>query len=388
MRKIWSFFKKVLLFVLNPRLLLCLGIGWIITNGWSYIILALGTFLDIKWMIAVGGGYVAFLWFPMSPEKIATVAIAIALLRILFPNDTKTLGVLKQLNHKVKAEYMKIANKRNKTLKNPIDINGASLYKFGENIYKLEVPFFNIYTAVYIVKNGKNAFIIDCADSTLDAQNYILPTLKEIGVENEWVKGIFLTHGHGDHIGGLPLILKECKNAKIYGFARPNIEFPEDRFYSVCDGEIIEENIKVLLLEGHDKLNGGYLYLPSKTLFSGDSIELYGLDVYGLLVRHPKLYFESLLRLKKEKINNIFAAHNLVPLGSEAIGRRASKRYIKCAKECLLDMVDFAKMRCKEGVTETAEIMALFVKERSKIYKNFPTANFEIIIEAVKREYM
>lgn len=387
MRKIWNFFKKVLLFVLNPRLLLCLGIGWIITNGWSYIILAFGTFLDIKWMIAVGGGYVAFLWFPMSPEKIATVAIAIALLRILFPNDIKTLGVLKQLNHKVKAEYMKIVNKRNKTLKNPEFINGVLLYKFGENIYKLEVPFFNIYTAVYIVKNGKNAFIIDCADSTLDAQNYILPTLKEIGVENEWVKGIFLTHGHGDHIGGLPLILKECKNAKIYGFARPNIEFPEDRFYSVCDGEIIEENIKVLLLEGHDKQNGGYIYLPSKTLFSGDSIELYGLNAYGLLVRHPKLYLESILKLKKEKINHIFASHKFVPLGSDAIGKRASKRYIKCAKKCLMDMIDFVEEKGKIGITDTKELQSLFIKERGKIYKNFPTANFEIIIDAVKNEY-
>ena len=330
----------------------------------------------------------AFLWFPMSPEKLATVAISIALLRILFPNDTKTLGVLKQLNHKVKAEYMKIVNKRNVTLKNPEVVNGAPLYKFGENIYKLEVPFCDIYTAVYIVKNGENAFIIDCADSSADAENFILPALKEIGVKNESVKGIFLTHGHGDHIGGLPFMARECKNAKIYGFARPNIEFSEDRFKIVFDGEIIEENIKVLLLEGHDKHNGGYLHLPSKTLFSGDSIELYGLDVYGLLVRHPKLYLESLSKLKKEKINNIFAAHNLVPLGSEAIGRWASKRYLKCAKECLLDMVDFVKIKSKEGVTETAEIMALFIKERGKIYKDFPTANFEIIIEAIKREYM
>jgi hypothetical protein len=37
--------KKMLQFIANPRLLLCLGLAWIITNGWSYIMLVLGTWL-------------------------------------------------------------------------------------------------------------------------------------------------------------------------------------------------------------------------------------------------------------------------------------------------------------------------------------------------------
>ncbi|MBO5305134.1 MAG: hypothetical protein J6B12_00070 [Clostridia bacterium] len=92
--------KKVVWFVLNPRLLVCVGIAWLITNGWSYILLGLGTWLEIGWMIAVAGAYLAFLWFPFSPEKIATFAIALALLRFLFPNDTKTLAVLREWHKK------------------------------------------------------------------------------------------------------------------------------------------------------------------------------------------------------------------------------------------------------------------------------------------------
>ena len=94
--------KKTLQFFLNPRLLLCFGIGWIITNGWSYILFGLGTYLKINWMIAVSGAYLAFLWFPFSPEKLATVAIAIWLLRRLFPGDEKTLAVLRKMYRKVK----------------------------------------------------------------------------------------------------------------------------------------------------------------------------------------------------------------------------------------------------------------------------------------------
>ena len=92
----------ILQFFANPRLLLCLGIGWIITNGWSYVLLAVGTIFQIKWMIAVAGAYMTFLWFPFTPEKLGTVIIAMFLLKRLFPNDTKTLKILHDLHQKVK----------------------------------------------------------------------------------------------------------------------------------------------------------------------------------------------------------------------------------------------------------------------------------------------
>lgn len=94
--------KKILLFLTNPRLLLCLAISWMITNGWSYVMFAVGTYFEINWMIAVAGAYLAFLWLPISPEKIVTCTIAIALLRLLFPEDQKTLAVLRDLYAKAK----------------------------------------------------------------------------------------------------------------------------------------------------------------------------------------------------------------------------------------------------------------------------------------------
>lgn len=94
-------FKKVIQFILNPRLLLCFGLAWLITNGWSYILMAVGTYFKIDWMIAVAGGYLTFLWLPVSPEKLVTIALAIILLRAFFPKDTKTLKVLQDMRKSV-----------------------------------------------------------------------------------------------------------------------------------------------------------------------------------------------------------------------------------------------------------------------------------------------
>lgn len=100
--------KKIVMFFLNPRLLLCFGIAWIFTNGWSYVFFALGIWFGIDWLKIVGGAYLTFLWLPISPEKIVTVIISIILLRFFFPSDEKTLAVLKKM-------YKKLVEKKNTT---------------------------------------------------------------------------------------------------------------------------------------------------------------------------------------------------------------------------------------------------------------------------------
>ena len=95
--------RKIAQFLLNPRLIFCLGIAWMITNGWSYLLFGIGTYFQIEWMIGVASAYLAWLWLPVSPEKVATVAIAITLLRWLFPKDEKTLAVLQRMHQRVKS---------------------------------------------------------------------------------------------------------------------------------------------------------------------------------------------------------------------------------------------------------------------------------------------
>lgn len=105
--------KKALQFIANPRLLLCFFVGWMITNGWSYILFGVGTYLEIDWMMAVSGAYLTLLWLPFTPEKIITCAIAIALLRWLFPGDQKTLAVLHAWHEKAREPFRNHRAKKN-----------------------------------------------------------------------------------------------------------------------------------------------------------------------------------------------------------------------------------------------------------------------------------
>lgn len=100
------------MFFLNPRFLICFLIAWLITNGWSYIFFAIGTYFGITWMALIGTAYMSMLWAPLTPEKIITLIIAIFLLTVLFPKDEKTLKVLEDELEQAKAVFRRQKEKR------------------------------------------------------------------------------------------------------------------------------------------------------------------------------------------------------------------------------------------------------------------------------------
>ncbi len=110
--KIKKWLKIILEFCLNPRLLLCFGIGWMITNGWAYIATSLGLWLNIDWLLGIGAAYLTALWIPFTPEKIITVIIAIFLVKRFFPNDKKTLERLHKMKEGIKAATKEYRKKR------------------------------------------------------------------------------------------------------------------------------------------------------------------------------------------------------------------------------------------------------------------------------------
>lgn len=93
----WAIIKDYIKPFLNWRFLISFFTAWMITNGWSYVFVAVGGALGIKWMLSVGLGYQAFLWLPITPEKLITIPLAMGVHRLLFPKDFKNLNMFNKL---------------------------------------------------------------------------------------------------------------------------------------------------------------------------------------------------------------------------------------------------------------------------------------------------
>lgn len=113
LNRVLRMIKAAVTLLFNPRFVLCYGLAWLITNGWAYICTGIGMLADIEWLTGISAGYLTLIWIPLTPEKIITAAIAIFLLKRLFPNDQKTLAVLKRLHHTAKGKLIEHKHKEN-----------------------------------------------------------------------------------------------------------------------------------------------------------------------------------------------------------------------------------------------------------------------------------
>lgn len=74
--------------------------------------------------------------------------------------------------------------------------------KVSNYIYRLKVPFDELYTSVFLVEDENNFILVDCATTPLDVDEYIVPALVEFLPSIESLKNVVITHKHADHSGG------------------------------------------------------------------------------------------------------------------------------------------------------------------------------------------
>ena len=82
-------------------------------------------------------------------------------------------------------------------------------------IYRLKVPFENLYTSVFLIKTEQSNVLVDCATYASNVDEYIIPALNALGVHLTDIRYLILTHNHGGHMGGKVRLLELAPKIKV-----------------------------------------------------------------------------------------------------------------------------------------------------------------------------
>ncbi len=108
---------------------------------------------------------------------------------------------------------------------------------------------------MYIVEVGKDLFVFDAglkyADDRMLGIDYIIPNYDYLKENQKRIIGMFITHGHDEHMGAIPDILVDLPDLKIYATAFT---------FEIIKKELEDEGIStnnLMLIKPHRKIKFG-----------------------------------------------------------------------------------------------------------------------------------
>lgn len=211
--------------------------------------------------------------------------------------------------------------------------------KINENIYRLTIPYKDIYTTVYIVITPKGALLFDSASYDTDITDHIMPAMEHMGISKDSLKYVFISHNHRDHAGGLYMLMKLIPEVCIVSRC-PVLKkkYADFKFAAPGDGDVFLDVLKVVTIPGHTMDSSAILDMRTNTLITGDCMQLYGIFGSGLwasAINYPSEHIASLDKLAKMDISEVLTAHDYHPMGHHYTGSEAVLKAIDLCIEPL-----------------------------------------------------
>ena len=138
---------------------------------------------------------------------------------------------------------------------------------------------------LYCIENDSTILIIDCGvmfpDASMPGVDYVIPDFTHLIENQNKIKGLVITHGHEDHIGGIPFLLREIDIPVIYA---PKIACAMIR-HKVEDGRI-RTKTRIMEYKESDELKFGDFHVEffHVTHSIPDSFGLYITTPQGTIV--------------------------------------------------------------------------------------------------------
>lgn len=232
-----------------------------------------------------------------------------------------------------------------------------TLKKINDHIYELCVPYKDIFTTVYFVKTESGVLLFDTASYDCDAEDAIIPALRELGVGKNDLKFIFISHNHTDHAGGLSRLLEAYPKVCVVSKSEALREkFAGYTFLMPNEGEKLLDTLSVVSIMGHTKDSAALYDSRTKTLISGDCLQLYGIfgsGCWGANISFSTEYAEAIKKLRNMDIDAVLTAHDYHPCGRMYFG----KAEVATALDACLEPFELIKNLIEKNPDASDEII-------------------------------
>jgi len=135
-----------------------------------------------------------------------------------------------------------------------------------------------------VFEYGQDIIILDMGiqfpEEDMPGINYVIPNTKYLKGKEKNIKGVIFSHGHMDHIGAAPLLLKKLGNPLIIGrpFTLEMIKYRQEDYSSGSS-----KNLKTIVIKDtKDKIKLGVFSIE---FFKVDHAIM---DAVGVIIKTPR----------------------------------------------------------------------------------------------------